>query len=172
MAYLFWVDTTGETTGQKQSIFSTMLSIQRRRTSVLLVVSEMPFWTMPHPPLLDPWLLFLHPMWGASSVRWPGWWLAWEKQRDGSRQRGLEVWRIQMRPELVKAPLGDKNANEVWFPGSWQNALLLELRRQLTPEYQFTKFVRHPQPDILAIQLEDYMVPKDVPVDDALFCCE
>lgn len=51
-------------------------------------------------------------------------------------------------------------------------ALLLEQWRQLRPEHQFTKFVKHPQPDIWAIQLEDYMVPKDVPLDDALFCCE
>ena len=48
------------------------------------------------------------------------------------------------------------------------NTLLLELRRQLRPEQQFTKFGKHPQQEIRAVQL-DYMVPEDVPLDDVLF---
>ena len=52
------------------------------------------------------------------------------------------------------------------------SALLLELWRQLRLEKQFTKFGKHPQQEIWAVQLEDYMVPEDVPFDDALFCFE
>ena len=43
------------------------------------------------------------------------------------------------------------------------NAALPELRRQLRPEQQFAKFGKHPQQEIQAVQLEDYMPPKDVP---------
>ena len=52
------------------------------------------------------------------------------------------------------------------------NALLLELWRQLRLEQQFTKFGKHPQQEIWAVRLEDYMVPEDVPFSDALFCFE
>ena len=48
-------------------------------------------------------------------------------------------------------------------------ALLLELWRQLRPEQQFTKLGKHPEQEMWAVQLEDCMVPKDVPLDDALF---
>ena len=51
-------------------------------------------------------------------------------------------------------------------------ALLLELWRQLRLEQQFTKFGKHPQQEIWAVRLEDYMVPEDVPFSDALFCFE
>ena len=51
------------------------------------------------------------------------------------------------------------------------NALLLELWKQLRPEQQFTKFGKHPQQEIQAVQLEDYIAPKDVPLD-ALFHSE
>ena len=49
------------------------------------------------------------------------------------------------------------------------NTLLLELRRQLRPEQQFTKFGKHPQQEIKAVQLKDDMALKDVPLDDVLF---
>ena len=49
------------------------------------------------------------------------------------------------------------------------NALLLELWRQLRPEQQFTKFGKHPQQEIKAVQLKDDMALKDVPLDDVLF---
>ena len=52
------------------------------------------------------------------------------------------------------------------------NALLLELWRQLRLEQRFTKFGKHPQQEIWAVRLEDYMVPEDVPFNDALFCFE
>ena len=50
------------------------------------------------------------------------------------------------------------------------SVLCLELWRQLRVEQQFTKFGKHPQQEIWAVRLEDYMVPEDVPFDDALFC--
>ena len=40
-------------------------------TSILLEAFKMPFWTMPCLPFLNPWLLFLHPMWGAPPRTWP-----------------------------------------------------------------------------------------------------
>ena len=43
------------------------------------------------------------------------------------------------------------------------NAVLLELWRQLRPEQQFAKFGKRPQQEIQAVQLEDYMAPRDVP---------
>ena len=49
------------------------------------------------------------------------------------------------------------------------NALLLELWSQLRPEQQFAKFGKHPQQEIQAVQLKDYMALKDVPLDDVLF---
>ena len=52
------------------------------------------------------------------------------------------------------------------------NDLLLELWRELRLDQQFTKFGKHPQQEIWAVRLEDYMVPEDVPFDDALFCFE
>ena len=57
-------------------------------------------------------------------------------------------------------------------PDKPPSALLLELWRQLRLEQQFTEFGKHPQQEIRAVQLEDYMVPEDVPFDDALFCFE
>ena len=52
------------------------------------------------------------------------------------------------------------------------NALLLELWRQLRPEKRFTKFGKHPQQEIQVVQLENYMMPKDVPFNDVLFLFE
>ena len=45
------------------------------------------------------------------------------------------------------------------------NDLLLELWKQLRPEQQFSKFGKHPQQEIQAVQLEDHVAPKDVPLD-------
>ena len=50
------------------------------------------------------------------------------------------------------------------------NTLLLELRRQLRPEQQFTKFGKHPQQEIKVVKLKDYMASKDGSFNDVLFC--
>ena len=52
---------------------------------------------------------------------------------------------------------------------SQSNDLLLELWRELRLEQQFIKFGKHPQQEIWVVKLEDYMVPEDVPCNDALF---
>ncbi|MXQ91212.1 hypothetical protein E5288_WYG006813 [Bos mutus] len=47
--------------------------------------------------------------------------------------------------------------------GQLQNEEILSYGRQLKLEQQFAKFGKRPQQEIQAVQLEDYMAPKDVP---------
>ena len=72
---------------------------------------------------------------------------------------------MQMWADFLAAGFDRKKTDEQ------PNALLLELWRQPRLEQQFTKFGKHPQQEIRAVQL-DYMVPEDVPFGDALFCFE
>ena len=75
----------------------------------------------------------------------------------------IQVMRMQMWADLLAV---GANRNKI---DRHPNALLLELWRQLRLEQQSTNFGKHPQQEIWAVQLEDFMVPKDVPFNDALF---
>ena len=48
------------------------------------------------------------------------------------------------------------------------NAVLLEQWKQLSPEQQFTKCEKHPQHEVRAVQIKDFMPTGDVSAD-ALF---
>ena len=51
------------------------------------------------------------------------------------------------------------------------NAVLLEQWKQLSPEQQFTKCEKHPQHEVQAVRIENFMPSGDVSAD-ALFCFE
>ena len=99
----------------------------------------------------------------------------------------IEEWQQGKGIRSMKTPKGDWSGKDpiqvtrmqVWFDlfavgvdrnkiDRQSNDLLLELWRELRLEQQFTKFGKHPQQEIQVVQLEDYMVPKDV-LSDALF---
>ena len=63
------------------------------------------------------------------------------------------MMRMQMWAGLLAVRVGRNKTDRQ------PNALLLELWRQLRPEQQFTKLGQHPQQQIQAVQLKDYMVP-------------
>lgn len=67
-----------------------------------------------------------------------------------------------MRADLLAAGT-DRNKTD-----KQPNSPLLKLWRQLRLEQRFTKRETRPQQEIWAVQLEDYMAPKDV-LSDALF---
>ena len=87
------------------------------------------------------------------------------KTLKGSRAGKSPVWvmRMQIWAGLLAAEF-DRNKVD-----RQPIALLLELWRQLRSEQRFTKLGKHPEQEMWAVQLEDCVVPKDVPLDDALF---
>ena len=75
------------------------------------------------------------------------------------------VTQVQMWADLLAVGV-DKNKID-----KQSNAILLELWKQLSPKKQFTKYENHPQHDIWAVQLGDFMPFRDGPAN-VLFCFE
>ena len=99
-------------------------------------------------------------------------------ETEGQQEaKGLEVWRPWRGPELVKAPSWWWECKCGLICWQWEltnkidtqpSALLPELWRQLRPEQKF-KFGMQSQQEVQVVQLTDYMAPKNVLLDDALF---
>ena len=74
----------------------------------------------------------------------------------------IQMMRMQMWAGLLAARVGRNQTDRQ------PHALRLELWRQLRPEQKF-KFGMQSQQEVQVVQLTDYMAPKNVLLDDALF---
>ena len=105
-------------------------------------------------------------------------WLAWEKLKGTGKPKVLGVCRPQRRGQAGKDPVcvtwmqvradllaagTDRNKTD-----QQPNSPLLKLWRHLRLEQRFTKREMRPQRGIWAVQLEDYIAPKDI-LSDAVF---